>query len=103
SYGVRNVMELQIEEDAAAGINNFAHKRRTCGHKQLTSDFEHADKVPELFDEIQRLVARTHIQCDDNSAIHCFICPTRSRIEDNPFRFKNFCSPFNTCSEALGS
>src|SRR5579862_8739373 len=103
TYGVRNVVEFQIQKDFPASVDDLAHNWRTGRHEQLAADLEHSGEVMELLDEMKRFFARADIQCDDDFPVHCFICPLRSRSDERPFRFKNFSRPRKTCKGAFGS
>src|SRR5205085_11552886 len=73
---VRDVMVFEVQENFATRADNFAHDLRATGREKLTSDLEHADRIVKLFDELQRLLARTYIQDDDDLVMHSINDPS---------------------------
>jgi hypothetical protein len=51
--GIRNVVKLQVEEDAGAECGYFADGLRPCSGEELAADLEHAHKIGNLFCEFQ--------------------------------------------------
>src|SRR5262249_45047426 len=95
-YGIRNVVKLKIQENLAAACGDFTYDLwARCG-EELAADFEHADNVPQLADELQCSLARADVQGDDDLFLHSFICPTMSLIDDRLLCFRNFSKPSRT-------
>src|SRR5262249_25384844 len=99
-YRIRNVVKFEIQENFSTPINDFTDDLRTAGRKELTSDLEHGDYVVQFAHKLQGLFTRTDIQGDDGFFLHCFICPTISRMDDSFLFSRNFCKPWSTCSGA---
>jgi hypothetical protein len=62
--GVRNVVELQVEEDAVAGLNEAMHERRPLARKEPAADFESAGDVLELRGERNRALSVVYVERD---------------------------------------
>ena len=59
----RNVMQLQIQENASSGVFRYpAYQIRPCVNKELQTDFEHTDMVVKPGDQLSGRAARWHIQ-----------------------------------------
>jgi hypothetical protein len=64
AHGVRDVVELEIEEHAAPALAQRAHRFGTGGGEQLEADLGDLGPRAEALVERQRLLQRAHVVCD---------------------------------------
>ena len=64
--GVRDVVKLQIEEDAIALARELADHRRSRGREELLADLEAADRSAQRVGELDGPGRRFDIQGDEN-------------------------------------
>src|SRR4029078_5482793 len=107
--GVRNVVQLQIEEDVGAAIANAPNHVRPDAREQLVADLVESARIAQLGDKRECFVTRGYVERDDrNDAFalrheaHCS-APTISPLDDTPWREHH--SPISRTirSGALGS
>ena len=67
---VRDVVNLQIEENLRAAIDHLAHDRRTVRDEGLQTDLQHAGRAVQRIGEAEDLVARGAID-GDNQSVSC--------------------------------
>ena len=63
-HGVRDVVKLEVEEDARAGIGEPSHERRPLEREQAAADLEAAGDRPERGGELQRARAALDVERD---------------------------------------
>ena len=63
--GVRDVVNLQVQEDALAAVDDLAYDRRTIADESLQPDLEDAGDAVQLVDDGKDLVARREVERDD--------------------------------------
>src|SRR5205085_3701439 len=62
---VRDVVKLQVEEDARARCDEFADEVGACGCEQLRADLEHASRVAQRFERAPRINRSRNVERDD--------------------------------------
>src|SRR5439155_26665360 len=103
SDGVWNVVKFQIEKYFATSFDDLAYDCRARRHVKLAANLEHSRQVVEILHEAKRILPGTDVESDRDLFFHCFMWPTRSRVELRPLFFRNFSRPLSTLSGALGS
>ena len=63
-YGVRNVVELQIEKDAVAARDQLFDDRWAVAGEQAAADLESADRAAKPIGEAPRVIRRVDVERD---------------------------------------
>src|SRR5947209_8658347 len=69
-YGIRNVMELRVEENPASGTHQFPDKIRPLRRKELQTDLKEASSIPDLADEFLGSSGIGNVESDNQPLPH---------------------------------
>ena len=82
---VRDVVKLEVEEDARARSDEFAHEVGAGGCEQLRADLEHARRAAQRVERAPRLVRRRNVERDDKFLFRRYALRAFSRKQVTSF------------------
>ena len=66
-HGVRDVVEFQVEEDFAPGVDQLRNDLWPLSGEELKTDLVEGNRVAELIDDLLRIDGGRHVQGDDQA------------------------------------